>query len=175
MEFLLVSHSLMWLLAVSECLSPCHGVDAFLLLSPIVTSCPTLSLPVPWRCSTACLTVSYCCWLSLTFFPVSWSCYIYLTISSISMELLHLSHCLPWLLAVSHSLSGSKELLHVHHCLSLLLALTVSPVSWSCKMSLTISNVCLLSLTLSKIPCSCCMSLTVSDVCWLSLSVFQVQ
>ena len=55
------------------------------------------------------LTVSYCCWLSLT-------------ISLSSMELLHISHFLPWLLAVSHSLTCPMELLHVFHCLLWLLA-----------------------------------------------------
>ena len=40
-----------------------------------------------------------------------------LTVSSSSMELLHVSHCLLWFLAVSHYLSGHKEMLHVSHSL----------------------------------------------------------
>ena len=40
------------------------------------------------------------------------------------MELLHVSHWLLWLLAVSHCLSSPMELLHVSHCLLLLLAIS---------------------------------------------------
>ena len=57
------------------------------------------------------LTVSYCYRLSLT-------------VSTSAMELLHVSQCLPWMLAVSHCLSSLMELLHVSHCLSLLLAVS---------------------------------------------------
>ena len=55
------------------------------------------------------LTVSYCCLFYLTLTPVRWSLYMSVTVSTISMELLHVSFYLPWLMAVS-----------------------VSPVPWSC-------------------------------------------
>ena len=57
------------------------------------------------------LTVSHCCWLSLTVFPSA-------------MELLHVSYCLLVLLAVYHCLSGVMELLHISHCLPCLLAVS---------------------------------------------------
>ena len=112
------------------------------------------------------LTGSYGCWLSLTVF-----------LSAI--ELLHVSHLLPWLLAV---FSSPMELL----------AVSVSPVRWSCYMSLTVSSISmellhvslylswllavfsssmeLLALSVSPVPWSCYMSLTVSYGCWLSLT-----
>ena len=61
------------------------------------------------------LNVSHGCWLSLTDSPVPWSsymsfsisyyCLFTLTVSPSDMELLHISHCLLWLLTVSHGLS----------------------------------------------------------------------
>ena len=47
-----------------------------------------------------------------------------LNVSPSGMELLHISHHLPWLLAFSHCLSGPMELLHVSHCLLWLLAVS---------------------------------------------------
>ena len=44
MELLHASHSLLWLLAVSQCLSQFHGVAACLSGSPIVDGCLSLSL-----------------------------------------------------------------------------------------------------------------------------------
>ena len=67
------------------------------------------------------LTVSECYWLSL-----------------VSMELLHVSHFVTWLLAVSYCPSGPTELLHVSDCCWLSLA--VLPVPLSCCMSLTVSS-----------------------------------
>ena len=49
-------------------------------------------------------TVSHYCWLTLTVFFSA-------------IELLHVSNCLPWLLAVSHCISSPIELLHVSQCL----------------------------------------------------------
>ena len=54
------------------------------------------------------LTLSFACWLSLTVCPRS-------------IELLHVSHCLVCLLAVSHYLSRPMKLLHVSYCLPWLL------------------------------------------------------
>ena len=45
-------------------------------------------------------------------------------VSLSSMELLHVSHCLLLLLAVSHYLSGTMELLHISLCLLWLLAVS---------------------------------------------------
>ena len=59
--------------------------------------------------------------MSLT---VSYDCSLSLTVSSSGIELLHVSHCLPRLLAFSHSLSCPMELLHISHCLSFLLAVS---------------------------------------------------
>ena len=41
-----------------------------------------------------------------------------LTGSPSAMELYHVSHYLPWVMADSHRLSDAMELLHVSHCLS---------------------------------------------------------
>ena len=77
-----------------------------------------------------------------------------LTVSSSSNGLLHASHCLLLLLAVSHYYSGPIELLHVSHYLLWLLAVShclyryhgvlqclslYLPVPWSCCMPLTFS------------------------------------
>ena len=59
------------------------------------------------------LTVSCCRLLSLT---VSNCCCLSVTVYASAMELLHVSHCLSWLLAVPHHLSGPIELLHISHC-----------------------------------------------------------
>ena len=48
-----------------------------------------------------CLSVSYGALWSLTISPITWSCYMSFTVSSTSMELLHVSHSLRWLLAFS--------------------------------------------------------------------------
>ena len=74
-----------------------------------------------------CLTLSFGCWLSQTVPPstmellhVSHILLLLLAVSnslSSPIEYLHVSHCLPWLLAVSHFLSGPIELLHISHCL----------------------------------------------------------
>ena len=104
-------------------------------------------------------TVSYGCWQFLTFSHFPWSCYISLTFSSSSMELLHVHHCVPLLLAFSHflsqshwvtsllslssmitafshCLSGPMEFLHVSHCLFqfhlVAACLSLSPVVAAC-------------------------------------------
>ena len=104
-----------------------------------------------------CLNVFYSCLFYLTVSPVPWSFFISLTVSigvwvsltvsTSAMKLLHVFHCLiwlmavsqclsrplellyfsfssTWLLAVSHCLSGPMELLHISHCLLLLLAVS---------------------------------------------------
>ena len=73
---------------------------------------------IPWSCCMS-ITVSYGCWLSLIFYLVPWSCFmsitvsygywLYLTVSLRAMELLHVSKCLLWLLAVTHCLTGPME------------------------------------------------------------------
>ena len=129
------------------------------------------------------LTVSYSCWLSLT-------------VSTIAMDLLHVSHCLFQFhgVAACRSLSpivaGCLSLPLPSHgvakCLSLLLAVScclsqlhgvaacLSPsllVTWSFCMSLTVSYPCWLSLTISPVLWCCCMFLTVSNGGWLCLTV----
>ena len=91
MESLHVSHRLPLLLAVSNFLFQFHGVTACLSLSPLAAGCLSLSLQVTWSFCIF-LTVSDCCWLSLTFF-------------SGSVELLNVSHCIQLLLAFSQFLS----------------------------------------------------------------------
>ena len=84
------------------------------------------------------LTVSHGCWLSLTVslvpwsfyksliaagclslsLPVQWSCCMFLTVSSSSIELLHVSHsllllpavphCVPWCCCMLHTVSSSS-------------------------------------------------------------------
>ena len=49
------------------------------------------------------------------------------------MELMHVSNCLSWLLAVSHRLSGPMELLHASNCLPWLLVVSHclgGPMEW---------------------------------------------
>ena len=136
MELLHVSHCFPWLLAVfyflcrpikwlhvSHCLSlwravsqghfRCHGVAAYLSLSPIFACSLSLSLPVPWCCCIS-LIVFHICWQSPTVSLVPWSCYMSH----------NFSHCCWLSLTVSFngymSLNGS----HVFR-----LSLTVSPTS----------------------------------------------
>ena len=59
------------------------------------------------------LLVSLSCCMSL----VSYAFWLSLTVSPSAIELLHVSHFLPWLFSVSHCLSGLMELLYVSHCL----------------------------------------------------------
>ena len=70
------------------------------------------------------LTASYSCWLSLNVSSSSmellYVCHCLswlLVVSSSALELLHVSHCLLWLLGVSHCPLVPMELLHVLHCL----------------------------------------------------------
>ena len=73
------------------------------------------------------LSVTYGKWLSLSLplSPVTWSCYMSFAVSSSSMELLHVSQFLVWLLVVSaHHLSGQLELQHVSYCLQLSLSVS---------------------------------------------------
>ena len=103
-ELLHVSHCLLLFLSVSNNFFLCHGVGAYPTLPLIVASCLSLSvrshgvatslssslivarclsLPLLGQCSySMSLTVHYSCWLALTIY-------------SSSMELLHVSHCLP--------------------------------------------------------------------------------
>ena len=67
------------------------------------------------------LIVSYCFCLSLTVPLVPWSFYMFLTVSSSTMKLLHVSHCLPLSLAISPI---AMEFLFVSNCLQLLLAVS---------------------------------------------------
>ena len=93
-----------------------------LTVSPVPQIC-YMSLTVyhgSWLSLTVCLIPCRCC-MSLT---VSFARLLSLTVSLSSMELLHVSHCLPFLLAVSHSHSGHMELVHVFHCLLLFLAVS---------------------------------------------------
>ena len=101
-ELLHVFHCLFHFHRVAACPSPSLMVAGRLSLSSAMELLALSVSPVPWSCYMF-LTVSYCCWLSLTFPPSS-------------IELLNVSHCLIWLLAVSHCFSGPMELLHVFHC-----------------------------------------------------------
>ena len=60
-------------------------------------------------------------WLSLTVYLVPKRCYMFLSVSSSSLELLHVSNCLLWLLAVFPS---AMELLYVSHGRLWLLAIS---------------------------------------------------
>ena len=148
-ELLHVSHCLLWLLDISHSLFYFHGVAACLSLPPNFSSCLYLSHPFPRsRCMS--LTVYYGCWLSLT-------------ASSLSMELLPVFHCLPWLLALSHCSSGPIQILQVFHCLALLLAASHClfqsyGVAACLSLSPIVAGFLLLSLT---VQLSCCMSITV--------------
>ena len=102
---------------------------------------------VSQRCCMS-LTDSHGCWLSLNFPPVPWCCYVSLTVShgcrlylTGPMELLHVTHCLPWLLAVFNSLYSTMELLHVSHCLTQLPAVSHYPFrSHGMDTCLSLSN-----------------------------------
>ena len=97
------------------------------------------------------LTVSYYCWLTLT-------------VSLSTMELLHVSYCLPWLPGFYHSLSGPMELLYVSNCLICLLAVSYclsECYGFATCFSLSFIVAGCLSLSLPE-PCSGCISLTLS-------------
>ena len=134
MEFLHVSHSLLWLLNVSCCpsgpmelLHVSHCCCMSLTVSPsaiellYVSHCHFQLYGVA-----ACLSLSpmFAGCLSLSL-PLLWICCMFLTVSSSSIELLHAPHCLLWFLAVSHCLSSPMVLLHVSHFCWL--SLIVSP------------------------------------------------
>ena len=146
-----------------------HGLLTCLSLSPMVAGCLSLSLAVPWTCYMS-LTVSHCCWLSLT----------------VSMELLHVSQGLPWMLDVSHCLSGPIKLPHYSHCFWLSITvsqlhgvatcLSLSPMVTGCLSLSVLSHRVATCLSLSPIvagllslsllaPSSCYVSLTVSHCC----------
>ena len=101
--YLPVSHSLLWLLAFSHCLSRCNGVDAYYSLSPMgacylslsllfhgVAGSLSPSLMVAGFLSVS-LTVTRICCMSLT---VSYGCWLSITVSSGTMKLLAVTHCL---------------------------------------------------------------------------------
>ena len=77
-------------------------------------------------------------------FTVSCSYWLSLTVSLSSIELLHISHCLLWLLAVSPS---AMELLRVSH--SLLWILSFSHCFYGPMVSLHVSHCFSLLLTVS--------------------------
>ena len=128
------------------------------------------------------LTASHCCSLSLT-------------VSSGSMELLHVSYCLLWLLHRLRRLPRSLQSLKVASCLSLspILLLAVSQYlsdpmellafSYFLPLFLAVSHCllycashcllygCWLALTVSLVASSCRMSLTFSYGCWLPLTL----
>ena len=129
------------------------------------------------------LTVSHCCWLPLT-------------VSSSSMELMAFPHYLTCLLVVSHCLTRPIKFIDFFICLSLLLAFSNSLSQYhgfatrlllfsiiagflslflsellSFCMSLTLSLYFYLSLTSLLFLWSCWMSLTLSHWFWLSLSI----
>ena len=85
-----------------------------------------------------------------------------LTVSSSSMELLHVYYCLPLFLAVSPSALALS--LIVDGCLSL--SLRSHGVASCLSQSLIVAGLSLL------VPWRCCMSLTLSKCCLLSLTVF---
>ena len=158
MELLHVSHCLLWLLdaffiATMEFLHVSHWLFQFHEVSiTVIAACLWVS-PQPHRIA-ACFSlppfVAGCLSLSI---PVSRSYCMYLT----RMKLLHVSHCLSLLLAVSHCffqchsvaaclslspivdcslthfLSGPMELLHFSHCLPWLLHGSICFLSqWIC-------------------------------------------
>ena len=102
-DLLHVSYCFLCLLAVSHCLFQCHGVTCSLSISLLFAGFLSLSLPVQNSFCMS-LTVSYPCWPSLTF-------------SLSSIESVHGSYCLLWLLALCNCLFGSMELLHISHLL----------------------------------------------------------
>ena len=102
-----------------------HEVAACLSLFLLGADVLSLSLPVLYSCC-MCLTVSCCAGcLSLSlwshgvaaYLSVSYGYWLSLTVPLTAIELLHVSQCLLWLLAVSHCLSGLVEFIHVFYCL----------------------------------------------------------
>ena len=143
----------------------------------------------------SCLSLSHCCWLSLTVSPIEIELlhvsYSFLWLLAVShcisgpIELLQVFNCLLCLLEVSYFLSGPMELLHVSHCLSdpmellhvshcLSLLLAVSHFLSGPMELLHVSHCLEWLLTISMVPWSCCMSLTVTYVFWLSITVSTV-
>ena len=143
------------------------------------------------------LTVSHCCWLSLTvsmellhvsqclprLLAVSLclsvqiklqhisNCFLLsLTVSLSARKLLHVSNCHLWLLAVSHYLYGLIELLHFYHYLPLLLVMSHC-LSQCHGVAICCSMSLIVDNCLSLSPRSCCMSFSVSHGCWVSLIV----
>ena len=111
-DFMLVSHCLLWLLAVSLCPLQCYGVTECLSLSPMVAGFLSLSISSHGvaTCLSFSLIVACCLSLSLSCHGVAAclslspmvTCFLSLSLSS--MELLHVSHFLIWLLAASNCL-----------------------------------------------------------------------
>ena len=129
-----------------------HGVAACLSQSPKFAGCFSLSTWVPWSYYMS-FAFSYGCLLSLTVSLVPWSCYmsltvsyncwLSLTVSPSAMELLHVCHCLLWLLADSHSLFDSMHGVAICLSLSLIVSGCLSlclPVPWSYCKFLTLSR-----------------------------------
>ena len=129
---------LLSLLALSPCLSLCHGVAACLYLPPLLAG-----FSHNLSCSMELLYVSYCLswWLPASYSPYS------------PMELLDVSHRLMWLIAVSYCLSGllSSGCLSmspvVTGCLSLSLrshrvatCLSLSLYCWWTSLNVTLSS-----------------------------------
>ena len=96
------------------------------------------------------------------FLTVSYGCWLPLAVSLISMELLHVSHCLLLLLGLSHFLYSLMKMPHVSHCFSWLLA-----VSHFLLYLLAISHSFSGLMELLKL-----MSLAAFLYCWLSLTFF---
>ena len=117
-----------------------HGVAVFHSLSlgsNGFATCLSLSLPVRWSWCIS-LTVTFCCWLSLT-------------VSPSPMEMLLESQCLQLLLPISHSISQFKvdyAGLSQSAIIASLLSLSIL-VPWSCCMFLTIFHCCWRSLIFS--------------------------
>ena len=103
------------------------------------------------------LTVSYCCWLSLTVFPISRSCCMSLTVSYVCLLSLTVFP-IPWSCYKSRT---------VFHCYWLYLTVLIE--------LLHVSNSLLLLLSVShclQVPLNCCMSLIVSSNSMELLHVF---
>ena len=122
----------------------------------MVAGCLRLSFPVLWSffLSLMVMAVSNCLSGSVEFLQdsISHCCLLSLTVSSSTIELLHVSHCLLLLSAVSHSVSqfhGVSEYLSLSPMIACCLSLPLQ-VLWSCWRSLTLPYGCLLSLTVSS-------------------------
>ena len=109
--------------------------------------------------------------MSLT---VSYGFCLSLDVSLSVMELLHVSHCLPWLLAVSQCISSLKELLHVSVLYGCWLSLTVPMELLHLSnyfLWLQASSHCLYGpMELSHMVAG--MSIPVPWSCWLCLFIF---